>query len=54
MFYMVKRGPSRGIRNLLTGRKSYSTEYTMKSKDNEATFQVNVLVKYSKRKYKTK
>ena len=50
----VKRGPSGGIRNLLKGRKSYSTEYTMHSKENEATFQVNVLVKYSKGKYKEK
>jgi len=48
----VKRGPSGGIRNLLTGKKSYSTEYTMRSKENEATFQVNVVVKYSKGKYK--
>lgn len=47
----VKRGPSGGIRNLLTGKKSYSTEYTMRSKENEATFQVNVVVKYSKGKY---
>ena len=46
----VKRGPSGGIRNLLKGRKSYSTEYTMRSKENEATFQVNVVVKYSKGK----
>jgi len=48
----VKRGPSGGIRKLLTGKKSYSTEYTMRSKDNEVTFQVNVVVKYSKGKYK--
>ena len=48
---VVKRGPSGGIRNLLTGKKSYSTEYTMHSKENEATFQVNVVVKYSKGKY---
>ena len=48
---VVKRGHSGGIRNLLTGRKSYSTEYTMRSKENEATFQVNVVVKYSKGKY---
>jgi hypothetical protein len=47
----VKIGPKGGIRNLLTGRKSYSTEYTMHSKDSEATFQVNVLVKYSEGKY---
>jgi len=48
---VVKRGPSGGIRNLLNGKKSYSTEYTMRSKENEATFQVNVVVKYSKGKY---
>ncbi|MDR2624171.1 MAG: hypothetical protein LBC39_06365 [Methanobrevibacter sp.] len=46
----VKRGPSGGIRKLLKGRKSYSTEYTMRSKEDEATFQVNVVVKYSKGK----
>ena len=47
----VKRGPSGGIRKLFKGKKSYSTEYTMHSKENEATFQVNVVVKYSKGKY---
>ena len=50
----VKRGSSGGIRKLLKGRKSYSTDYTMRSKDDEATFQVNVVVKYSKDKYKEK
>ena len=50
----VNRGPSGGIRNLLTGNKSYSTEYTMRSKNSEVTFQVNVVAKYSKRKYKRK
>jgi len=50
----VKRGASGGIRKLLKGRESYSTIYTMRSKENEATFQVNVLVKYSKGKYKEK
>jgi len=48
----VKRGPSGGIRKLLNGKKSYSTKYTMRSKEDEATFQVNVVVKYSKGKYK--
>jgi len=48
----VERRPSGGIRNLLTGRKSYTTEYTMHSKENEVTFQVNIVVKYSKGKYK--
>jgi putative transposase len=47
----VKRGPSGGIRKLFNGKKSYSTEYTMCSKENKATFQVNVVVKYSKGKY---
>jgi len=50
----VMRGRSGGIRNLLVGKKSYSTKYTMRSKDDEATFQVNVAVKYSKGKYKRK
>jgi len=50
----VKRGSCGGIRNLLKGRKSYTTEYTMRSKKEEATFQVNVVVKYSKGKYKQK
>lgn len=50
----VLRGRSGGIRNLLVGRKSYSTEYTMHSGDDEATFQVNIVVKYSKGKYKRK
>jgi putative transposase len=50
----VKRGPSGGIRKLFKGRESYSTEYTMRSKENEATFQVNIVVKYSKNKFKKK
>jgi putative transposase len=50
----VKRGRSGGIRKLFEGNQSYSTNYTMRSKDNEAKFQVNVLVKYSKGKYKQK
>ena len=41
-------------RNLLKGKKSYSTEYTIHSKENKATFQVNMLIKYSKGKYKRK
>lgn len=48
------KGRSGGIRDLFIGRKSYSTQYTMHSKNGEATFQVNVVVKYSKGKYKTK
>jgi putative transposase len=47
----VKRGRSGGIRNLFVGRKSYSTKYTMRSANGEVTFQVNVVVKYSKGKY---
>ncbi|MDR2624203.1 MAG: hypothetical protein LBC39_06525 [Methanobrevibacter sp.] len=50
----VKRRRSGGIRKLLKGRKSYSTENTMCSKEDEATFQVNVVAKYSKDKYKEK
>jgi len=47
----VMRGPSGGIRKLLKGKKSYSTEYTMCSKEDETIFQVNIVVKYSKGKY---
>ena len=50
----VKRGRSGGIRNLFVGRKSYSTEYTMRSGDGEATFTTHIMVKYSKDKYKSK
>jgi putative transposase len=50
----VPRGRSGGIRKLFVGKKSYSTKYTMKSKDDQATFRVNVVVKYSKGKYKRK
>jgi len=39
------------MRNLFLRRKSYSTKYTMRSAEREATFQVNVMVKYSKGKY---
>lgn len=45
------RGRSGGIRNLFAGKKSYSTPYTMHSKGKEATFQANIVVKYSKGKY---
>ena len=47
----VLRGRSGGIRKLFIGKKSYSTQYTMHSEGGEATFQVNVVVKYSKGKY---
>lgn len=50
----VLRGRSGGIRNLLIGRKSYSTHYTMRSKNDEVIFQANIVVKYSKGKYKRK
>jgi len=44
----VKRERRGGMRNLFLGRKS---QYTMRSSNREATFQVNVVVKYSKGKY---
>jgi len=47
----VKRGRSGGIRNLFMGRKSHFTQYTMRSSNREAAFQVNVAVKYYKSKY---
>jgi putative transposase len=47
----VKRGSSGGIRKLFKGRKSYFTNYTVCSKEDEATFQANVVVKYSNGKY---
>ncbi|MDR1820672.1 MAG: hypothetical protein LBR15_10570 [Methanobrevibacter sp.] len=47
----VKRGSAGGIRKLFKGRRSYSTNYTMYSKEKEVIFQVNVVVKYSKGKY---
>ncbi|MFO7968215.1 MAG: ISH3 family transposase [Archaeoglobaceae archaeon] len=48
----VLRGRSGGIRNLFVGRKSYTTQYTMRNQAKEkATFQVNVVVKYSQGKY---
>ena len=45
------RGKGEGMRELFTGRKSYSTEYTARSRGKEATFQVNIVVKYSRGKY---
>ena len=50
----VIRGRSGGIRDLFIGRKSYSTQYTMHSKNGEVTFTIHIVVKYSKCKYKTK
>lgn len=50
----VRRGRSGGIRKLFVGKKSYCTGYTMKSEGKEATFQVHVVVKYSKGRYKRK
>lgn len=48
----VPRGRSGGIRELFTGRKSYSTTYTMRSKNDQASFHVHVVVKYSRGRYK--
>lgn len=48
---LVKRGKSGGIRNLFIGRKSYITEYTMHSRESEATFTAHVVIKYSKGRY---
>ncbi len=48
----VQRGRSGGIRNLLVGKKSYSTMYTMSSGGKQASFQTHVVVKYSKGKYR--
>ena len=48
----VRRGRSGGIRKLFVGKKSYSTEYTLRSGGKEATFPAHVVVKYSKGKYK--
>jgi putative transposase len=42
----IVRGKTGGIRALLKGRRSYSTTYTMRSGKKEATFQVNVVVRY--------
>ncbi len=49
----VLRGKSGGIRDLFVGRKSYLTQYTMRNINTKekATFQVNVVVKYSQGKY---
>ncbi len=48
----IARGRSGGIRKLFTGKKSYFTTYTLKSKERQASFQVNVVMKYSKGKYR--
>ncbi len=47
----VARGKSGGIRALLKGKKSYSTTYTMKSGEKEATFRVNVDARYYRGKW---
>jgi len=47
----VARGKSGGIRRLLKGKRSYSTSYTMRSGEKEATFQVNVVARYYKGKW---
>lgn len=47
----VVRGKTGGIRALLKGRKSYSTTYTMRSGEKEATFQVNVVARHYRGKW---
>ncbi len=47
----VRKGRSGGIRKLFVGKKSYRTEYTMKSGRKQATFQTHVVVKYSRGRY---
>jgi hypothetical protein len=49
----VARGKSGGIRRPLRGRKSYSTEYTMRSNGREASFQVkvNIVARYYRGKW---
>lgn len=49
---MVHRGRSGGSRRLLSGRKSYKTKYTLRSRtEGEVTFSAWVVVKYSKGRY---
>lgn len=48
----VIRGKTGGIRALLEGRKSYSTTYTMRSGEKEATFQVNVVARHYRGRWK--
>ena len=48
----VARGKTGGIRRLLKGRRSYSTSYTMRSHGKTATFQVNVVVRYRRGKWR--
>jgi putative transposase len=47
----VVRGKTGGIRTLLKDRRSYSTTYTMRSGEKEATFQVNVVARYYRGKW---
>lgn len=50
---VVLRGKSGGLRKLLKGRKSYKTTYTMRSsKNGSVSFEVWVVCKYSRGKYK--
>jgi len=44
----IMRGKSGGLRKLCKGRRSYSTTYTLKSPHGNATFQVNVVVRYAR------
>jgi len=47
----IKTGKKAGIKQFLTGRKSYRTTYTMtKSKDNVVTFDLWIICKYKKGK----
>lgn len=42
----IARGKTGGIRRLLKGGRSYSTNYTMRSVEKKATYQVNIVVRY--------
>jgi hypothetical protein len=45
----IKRGKKGGINQLLKGRSSYQTTYTMsKDKDNDVTFNLWIICKYKK------
>jgi len=47
----IRRGKQKGIKQLLKGKKSYKTTYTMKKdKDNSVTFELWIICKYKKGK----
>lgn len=47
----IRRGKQKGIKQLLKGKKSYKTTYTMtKDKDNSVTFDLWIICKYKKGK----